>query len=62
MKERVERFQFDLGDKVMIPEINRPGTVEALTVDYLGPQYRVAYWDNGERRTAWVKADELAPQ
>lgn len=56
---RVEHFEFDLGDNVIIQEIQRPGMIEALTIDYLGPQYRVCYWDNSERKTVWLKADEL---
>lgn len=56
---RSEHFKFNLEDKVIIQEIQRPGVVEALTVDFLGPQYRVFYWDNSERKTVWLKADEL---
>ena len=56
---RVEHFKFNLEDKVIIREVQRPGMVEALTIDFLGPQYRVVYWDNSERKTAWLKADEL---
>jgi len=56
---RVEHFKFDLGDKVIIREINRPGRVEALMIDYLGPQYRVAFWDNSKREGSWLNAEEL---
>lgn len=56
---RIEHFDFDLGDKVLVREIKRPGVVEALTIDFLGPQYRIAYWDNSERKTVWLKAGEL---
>lgn len=56
---RVEHFKFNLEDKVLVREIQRPGVVEALTIDFLGPQYRVVYWDNSERKTAWLKAEEL---
>jgi hypothetical protein len=59
---RVERFKFDLRDKVIIREVQRPGVVEALTVDYLGAQYRVVYWDNSERKTTWLHADEIDPR
>ena len=59
---RIEHFKFNLEDKVLIREVQRPGTVEALTIDFLGPQYRVVYWDNSERKTAWLKADELDPR
>lgn len=56
---RVEHFAFDINDKVIIREVQRPGVIEALTIDYLGPQYRVCYWDNSDRRTVWLKAEEL---
>ena len=56
---RTEQFKFDLKDRVIIREIQRPGVVEALMIDFLGPQYRVIYWDNSKRETAWLCADEL---
>lgn len=56
---RTENFQFDLQQRVMVKEIQRPGVVEALMIDYLGVQYRVAYWDNSDRRTVWLHAAEL---
>ena len=56
---RSEQFAFDLNAKVLIREIQRPGKVEALMVDFLGVQYRVAYWDNSERKMVWLAADEL---
>lgn len=56
---RIEHFKFDLNDKVIIREVQRPGVVEALTIDFLGPQYRVVYWDNSDRKTVWLKAVEL---
>ena len=56
---RIEHFKFDLGDKVIIREVQRPGMIEALTIDFLGVQYRVAYWDNSERKVVWLKDDEL---
>jgi hypothetical protein len=59
MSGRIEHFAFDLGEKVIIREVQRPGVVEALTVDFLGPQYRVIYWDNSDRKTVWLKAEEL---
>lgn len=58
---RIERFLFDLNDRVFVRELQRPGVVTALTIDYLGPQYQVALWDNGDRKTYWLLADELEP-
>lgn len=59
-KGRTEQFKFDITNKVIIREIQRPGTVEAMTIDCLGTQYRIAYWDNSERKSVWLSADELA--
>jgi hypothetical protein len=56
---RVEHFRFNLNDRVIILEIQRPGKVEALMIDYIGVQYQVAYWDNSKRETTWLHADEL---
>jgi len=56
---RIEHFKFDLNEKVIIREVQRPGMVESLTIDFLGPQYRVFYWDNSERKTVWLKEDEI---
>ena len=57
---RVEHFVYDLNAKVIINEVQRPGVVEALMIDFLGPQYRVAYWDNSDRKTVWLQASELS--
>lgn len=56
---RVEHFKFNLEDKVLVREIQRPGVIEAITIDFLGVQYRCVYWDNSERKTVWLKADEM---
>ena len=52
-------FRFDIGAKVRVKELGRPGVVDSLMVDGMGLQYRVTYWDNGERKSAWVYAEEL---
>lgn len=52
-------FAHSIGDKVMLAEIQRPGRVDQSTVDFSGVMYRVAYWDNSERKTVWVYADEI---
>jgi hypothetical protein len=43
----------------MVKEIQRPGLVKGLLVDYLGVQYSVHYWDNGSRRSEWMTEPEL---
>lgn len=57
---RLEQFKFDLNDRVVINEVQRTGKIEALMIDFLGPQYRVVYWDNSERKTCWVQAEEIS--
>jgi len=57
--QRAQVFAFDLNDKVMIKEIQRLAHVEALTIDFLGVQYRVRYFDNSEFKTAWLREEEL---
>jgi len=59
MPEKSFHIKFDIKDKVLIKEIQRPGTVDAVTLDYLGIQYRVAYWDNSDRHSVWLPEDEL---
>lgn len=57
---RFVAFEFDLNSRVLINEVQRPGSVDSLMVDYLGVQYRVSYWDNGDRKSVWLKGDELS--
>lgn len=52
-------FQFTIGQKVMVKEIQRPGVVEILQFDSLGIQVKVAYWDNSDRKSAWLYEWEL---
>ena len=55
-------LSFDLGQKVMVKEIQRPGRVEIAQLDNLGLMYRVSYWDNGERKSTWLYPDEIEPR
>ena len=57
---RTEVFAFNLKDKVIINEVQRPGVVEVISIDYLGVQYRVSYWDNSERKSVWLPPEELS--
>lgn len=59
MAARTITFAFNLEDRVIIKEVQRPGVIEAIAIDFLGVQYRTVYWDNSERKTAWLRADEL---
>ena len=53
-------FEHAIGDRVKILDIGRPGTVVALCQDVEGQQYRVVYWNNGERQSVWMYSRELA--
>ena len=59
MPEKDIHVKFDLKDRVLIREVQRPGVIDAITLDYLGIQYRVAYWDNSKRETVWLPEEEL---
>lgn len=52
-------FKFELGQKVMIREIQRPGVVDLLQFDNFGKMCRVAYWDSSERKSTWLYEWEL---
>jgi hypothetical protein len=52
-------FRFGIKEQVIIKEVMKKARVELIQVDYVGVQYRVCYWDGGERKTAWVYEDEL---
>lgn len=52
-------FKFSLKDKVLIKEIQRPGNIELIQFSALGIEYRVCYWDNGDRKQVWVYEDDL---
>lgn len=57
-----QKFEFSIGDRVIIKEVQRPGRVELIQIDFVGVQYRVCYWDNSERKVAWLYADEIEPR
>lgn len=52
-------LQFEIGQKVMIREVQRPGRVDMVQIDSIGVQFRVAYWIDGERKNTWLYFDEL---
>lgn len=60
-EERDSRLsiKFQLGQKILVREIQRPGRVDMIQIDSVGTQYRVAYWDNGDRKTTWLYEDEI---
>lgn len=56
---RVENFLFDVEDRIIVREIQRPGVVEALLVDSRGPQYRICYWADRSRKSEWLYPWEI---
>lgn len=58
MKKNIE-FDFNLGDKVLLKEVQRPGRVDCLQFDNYGAMYRCCYWDGAERKVVWLYPDEI---
>jgi hypothetical protein len=52
---------FNIKQRVLVKEIQRPARVEIIQVDSLGIQYRVCLWEQGKRENVWVYEDELEP-
>jgi hypothetical protein len=59
MSKHTVTFDFNVGDEVLLKEPVKNGRVDLIQVDCLGIQYRVAYWDCGDKKSAWVYADEI---
>ena len=56
---RIERFKFNLCDRVLVKEIQRPGVVDTLLIDGLGVQYWVSYWNDSKRERVLMFEWEL---
>lgn len=54
-------FAFDIGDPVSIIATEHPGIVTGMLQEKAGPQYRVVWWNNGERKNEWLFEFELKP-
>ena len=52
-------FKYDLRQRVLIKEIQRPGVVDMIQVDNTGILYRVSYWNESARNATWLYEDEL---
>jgi hypothetical protein len=52
-------FIYNVGDKVEIRETGHPGQVTGCLADDTGHQYRVVWWNNGERKHEWLYAFEI---
>ncbi|MHA1572503.1 MAG: hypothetical protein ACTSX8_00760 [Alphaproteobacteria bacterium] len=47
-------FAHKIGDAVKVKTIEMIGHIDALCLDIHGKQYRVVYWNNGERKSTWM--------
>jgi hypothetical protein len=52
-------FQFDIGQEVKVTPIRMMGVIDSLSLDNNGKQYRVVYWNDGDRRSVWMYAWEI---
>lgn len=52
-------FLLELGQRVKLKALEVNGSVIAYFYDKNGPQYRVVYWYNGDRKECWMTFDEL---
>ena len=53
-------FMYDIGDEVKVEPIKMVGRVDSLCYDALGIQYRVVYWNDGQRCSQWLYDWEIA--
>lgn len=54
-------FNFDLGDKVKIPQIENIGKIVAIWYGEDGLQYKVRYFLDGKPNEIYFYDDELTP-
>jgi hypothetical protein len=52
-------FQFEIGQDVKVKPIGMVGVVDSLSLDNNGKQYRVVYWNDGDRKSAWLYGWEI---
>lgn len=53
-------FKFALKESVVVLAIGMVGTVDSVSRNINGEQYRVVYWNDGERRQEWLYDWEIA--
>lgn len=52
--------QFRPTQRVVIAALERPGVVRLVRIDEAGhADYFVSWWDEGQRRSEWMGADEI---
>ena len=52
-------FVYYLGQKVNIKAIARPGEIDSLMHSINGQEYRVVYWNDGQRYSVWMYPTEI---
>jgi len=53
-------YEFEIGEIVLIDEIERRGTVDAMSTSINGEEYRVIFWNNGVRHSEWLRCWEIS--
>ena len=59
MPKRTVEFAHDVGDEVIVGDTESHARVDSLCMDAMGVQYRIVYWNGGDRKSAWVYDWEL---
>ena len=54
-------FDFFIGQQVQVKPIGMLGRVDSLSLDNNGNMYRVVYWNDGTRFSAWMYNWEIEP-
>jgi len=52
-------FEYEIGQMVKVKAIGMLGSVDSLSLDCNGKQYRVVYWNDGQRHSVWMYGWEL---
>jgi len=54
------KFRYSIQEEIHILAIDTPGHIDAVLFDSNGPQYRIIYWNDGERYSKWLYRWEIA--
>lgn len=57
--KRLIQFEYSIGDRVVIKDIEATGTVYAATVSRDGTEYQVKWFSNCDRQSEWFRGEEL---
>lgn len=60
MKEKTKlEFAHNIGDTVIIKDIEMQGRVDAVMQDVSGQRFQIIYWWNGSRNSVWMNEWEI---